>query len=198
VQRSLSVKTASLAMDFLIIGQPDPHEIEIFFAAARKEYVDQYCDAFVLAGLKVAMMEVDIFAMLRAVRFALREELAGTEKICAFYLSQDYAVIAGAQDDGILFYQQWDSSQNLMSCLQWVEWCCHTYQHMKLNVTAIGGEEACIYEAVKIIASQWSCKIYEPDPFHNMQGKSALGVSVVRENASAFLLASGLAMREAQ
>lgn len=199
VNRTLPVKNHALAVDFRIGPAKIAEEIHVFFAAARKDYIQRFQSCFEASGLRVVMMDVDIFALLRAVRYALRHQLAADEKLCSLYICNNYAVIAAQRGSELLFHQQWDGrgiTRLAMTCLQWVEWCCHTYRHLEINSLAVGGQQPLIYQAAKIIAAQWSCKIYEPDPFSTMKGASALDIAAMQTNPSSFLLACGLALRE--
>jgi hypothetical protein len=80
--------------------------------------------------------------------------------------------------------------------MQWVEWCCHTYRQTGISSLAIGGRQEFVYQAAKIVAAQWTCKIYEPDPFLKMTGLSSADQIVINDCPSSYLLACGLAMRE--
>lgn len=199
VYRSLPAKADALAIDFKLKPAAQPEEVNVFFAAARREYVHRYQSCLQDAGLRVVTMDVDIFALLRAARYALRDLLVEHEKLGALYLGENYAVFAAQYDGEILFYQQWDgagAARFAMERIQWVEWCCHTYQHLNIHCMAVGGLQELIYPAVKIISSKWECKVYEPDPFLSMLGASGVDKGVMNDSPSAFLLACGLAMRE--
>lgn len=199
VYRSLSSKTDALAIDFQLQPAAHPAEVNVFFAAARREYVHSYQSCVEEAGLSVVTMDVDIFALLRAVRYALRDHLSEGEKWGALYLGENYALLVAQSGSEILFHQQWDglgAAKFAMERMQWVEWCCHTYQHMSIHCMAVGGLQEYIYPAIKIISSKWSCRVYEPDPFITMLGASCADKVVMNDSPSAFLLACGLAMRE--
>lgn len=199
VYRSLPAKADALAIDYKLKPAAQPEEVNVFYAAARREYVHRYQSCLEDAGLRVVTMDVDIFALLRAARYALRDLLAQQEKLGALYLGENYAVFAAQYDGEILFHQQWDgvgAAKFAMERMQWVEWCCHTYQHLNIHCMAVGGMQEFIYPAVNIITSKWACKVYEPDPFLSMLGASGVDKIAMNDSPSAFLLACGLAMRE--
>lgn len=199
VYRALPQKSDALAIDFRVRPAEKPDDVQVFFAAARREYIERYQACVEAAGLQVAMVDVDIFALLRAVRYALRDIVCENEKLAALYLSDDYAVMAAQHGAEILFYQQWDgenAARFAMTRMQWVEWCCQTYQQMNIGYVAIGGRQELIYPAVKIIGAKWACKVFEPDPFLPMLGASGMDKVIMNDSPSAFLLACGLALRE--
>lgn len=196
--RLLPVKTENLALDYRVSDAGQPQEIDVFFAAARKDYIDDFQSCLHAAGLKVTMIDVDIFALLRAARYALCDEIPQNEAVCALYLGADYAVIAAQRGKEILFHQQWhgNAAPHAQTRQQWLEWCCRTWQHINIDVVAIGGIQEFIYEAAAIMTAKWRSKIFEPDPFMKMTGASGVDKAVMHDSPSAFLLACGLAMRE--
>lgn len=199
VYRAMPAKADALAIDFRTQAAEQADDVQVFFAAARKDYIQRFQACVEAAGLSVKMMDVDVFALLRAVRFALKDVLTDNEKLCSLYLGEDYAVMTAEHGNDLLFHQQWDGesvSRLAMTRMQWVEWCCHTYQHQEISSLAIGGRQDFIYQAVKMITACWSCKIYEPDPFLTMRGATNMDKAALHDGPSAFLLACGLAMRE--
>lgn len=59
--------TDSLSIDFVSLPQKQADYNEIFFAATRKEYLSSYIDCVNAAGLKVKIVDVDIYALKRAI-----------------------------------------------------------------------------------------------------------------------------------
>ena len=201
IQRALPAKNDALAIDFHKSATDHPEEVKVFFAAARLEYIQRYQECLHAVGLKTAMIDIDVFALLRAARYALRDIWMEHEKICVLYVGDNYAAIAAQHAGQMLFHQQWDGgshNSHTMTCWQWLEWCCHTWRHVEIGSVAIGGSSEYIYQAAAVIAAKWSCKIYEPDPFQSMLGATMLDKSVLNDCPSAFLLACGLAMRKVQ
>lgn len=198
VYRALPGKSDALAIDFKVEAVDLEESVHVFFAAARKDYIQRYRRCIDGAGLRVAMVDVDIFALLRAARFALKTECTDHDSFCALYFGVDYAVMVAERGSDILFHQQWEGagvSRLAVTCLQWVEWCVHTYQHAGVTCLAIAGQQESIYPAVKMIAAKWNCKIYEPDPFSKMMNSKA-HLASMQDCPSSYLLACGLAMRE--
>lgn len=199
MQRALPVKNDALAIDFHLSDAENVNEKKVFFAAARHEYIHQIQTCVGTAGFKITMVDIDVFALMRAARYALRDIWLESESICALYVGSQYAVMAAQYGDEMLFHQQWDGgcqATHAMTCWQWLEWSCHTWRHLGIGSVAIGGSPEAVYQAAVIIAANWQCKIYEPDPFQKMSGASAIDKSVMNDSPSAFLLACGLAMRK--
>ncbi|HTM63794.1 MAG TPA: pilus assembly protein PilM [Gammaproteobacteria bacterium] len=199
VYRSLPAKAEPLAIDFYMKSAAKVEDVNVVFAAARKDYIERYHACVQAAGLKVVSIDVDVFALLRAVRYALRDNLTDAGKCCCVYLNDDYALMIILQNNEIIFYQQWDGADNSrlsVTQLQWLEWCCHHCKMTDIKCAAVGGNHELIYAAVKIISARWTCKIFEPDPFLAMPGASIADKNAIQNSPSIFLLACGLAMRE--
>jgi type IV pilus assembly protein PilM len=189
----------SLHVDFQVSRATNTGESDVFYAAARSEYVQRYEACLRGAGLSLTTLDVDVFALLRAVRHALKFMLTDQEKVAALYFGQDYGVMAAQHGKEMLFHQQWDgqsTSQLAMTVMQWVEWCCHTYGQVGITSLAIGGRQEFVCQAAKIISEKWSCKIFETDPFSQMISLDKSTQQIANQDRSPFLLACGLAMRE--
>jgi len=199
VNRGLPQKKETLAIDFERRAVSGALDASVFYAAARGDYVARYAACLRDAGLVQAIVDVDIFALLRAAEHALKHSLNNSEKLAAFYFGEDYAVMAAQHESEIIFYQQWGGhghSAQTMSAMEWVNWCCHTYAETGINSVAIGGKQACVSSAVNLISAHWKCKVYETDPFAEMSGAMIFEKGAASCEHSAFLLAFGLAMRE--
>lgn len=199
VYRALPGKTDPLAIDFNIRKADDAQDV--FYVAARKEYIEKIFNCVRASGLRLIKIEVDVFALLRAVAHSLKSVVTDEENICAVYMNDHYAVMAAWCGRELLFHHQWDggnSSAQAMNCMQWFNWCCHNYQQYKVKNAALGGKRELIYQAVKVISKYWNCKIYEPDPFQKIKQTHDLCSVAADYYPSNFLLAFGLALRGKQ
>ncbi len=199
VYRGLPGKSDALAVDFQRCVEKGAFEAPVFFAAVRHDYVAQYAACLRDAGLSLAVVDVDVFALLRAARHALRNVVTPPATMAALYFGHDYAVIAGQSESNIVFFQQWEGqlgSALAMTVLQWVEWCCQTYRHYRIESVAISGKPECVNQAAKMIGMHWQSKIYETDPFAHMMDALRFEKSNPAIPRSTFMLACGLAMRE--
>tara|TARA_R110000868_G_scaffold409329_1_gene694624 strand:- start:909 stop:1784 length:876 start_codon:yes stop_codon:yes gene_type:complete len=199
VRRTLPDQGEVLQVDFQRMNVAGALDMSVFFAATRSDHVDRYVTCLRRAGLSLAIMDVDVFVLLRAVRYALKHTLAECERIAALYIGRGYAVFTAAKGDAVIFHQQWDGSGHAvasMSVLEWLEWCCHTYQLMDIESVAVAGLDEDVEQSVRVIGKHWRSKIYEVNPFSQMAGLDRFGVQFSSGKSADFLLACGLAMRE--
>ncbi len=192
-------KGESLCIDFAVQQKVSSGDVDVFYAAARSEYVQRYASCLRAAGLPVALVDVDVFALLRGARHALKDVVANHEKFAVLYFGCNYGVIAAQCGTELIFQQQWDGqgiSDLAMTLMQWVAWWSQAYRQAGITSLALGGCQDQIYQAAKIISAEWSCSLYEVDPFAQMAGAGGIDASVSPHDRSAYLLACGLAMRE--
>jgi type IV pilus assembly protein PilM len=193
--RLMSVKNEKIAVDYQVLPPSSKQEMPVFFAAARGQYLKQYADCVQGAGLKPAVMEVDLFAMMRIVKRALKQIYSEQEKWAMIYVTPEYGLIAACQKDELLFHKQWDAASSLqhkMTLQQWMEWCCQAYRQVGITHLAISGLSTVMMEVEQIILSYWSTQVVVVDPFTALHDSSSIGI----KESSSYVLACGLAMRE--
>lgn len=94
-----------LCIDFL--EKPDQQGyIAYFIAAVRRDIVMQYKALFEDTKLKLAILEVEAYAVLRVIRFYL-DTLAAQETHALLYFKDNIAVLSWFQDKHLYFCQTW-------------------------------------------------------------------------------------------
>lgn len=197
--RALPEKREVYRLDFHRQPVMNTLDTSVFYVATRNDYAARYELCLRSAGVALAAMEVDVLALLRAVRHALKFTLAIDEKTAVLYLGREYAVMVAVHGDDIIFHQQWNGGQDskqAMTLMQWVEWCAQAYRQAGIGSLAIGGVPDEVYQASHIMNKHWPCKIYEIDPFARIAEVNNFATYFSQHARSTFLLAAGLAMRE--
>lgn len=189
--RLLSIKNEKITLDYYVRRTGRLDEQAVTFAAARDHYHERYALCLREAGLLPAIIEVDICALLRGARFALKAGMGDHEKMAVLSLHNGYGVIAADHAGELLFHQHWDERQTI-TLVQWLEWCCQAYSQAGIGVLALTGCKEYLSQAISIVSRHWSCKVYEIDPFAMMKNSA----NILPGNPSGFLLACGLALRE--
>lgn len=189
--RLLPANKEKITLDYHLQKTGRAEEQAVIFAAARDNYHERYAACLREAGLRPAIVDIDICALLRGSRQALTNVVTETEKIAVLSLHDSYAVMAAEYAGELLFHQHWDTRQTT-TLMQWIEWCCQAYRQAGISVLAITGQQHYLSQAVIMISRHWGCKFYEVDPFAAMRN----GGKRIPDNPSAFLLACGLALRE--
>lgn len=193
--RMLPLKNEKIAFDYQAQTYAVKEEKSIFFVATGESYLSQYAVCLREAGLKPAVIEIDIFAMLRAARYVLKNTGFDTEKIAVLYVTAEYGLIAAHDGKELLFYKHWDAqsqTRHQISLMQWVEWCCQAYRQAGINILGLSGAEAVMTSATHVIHQHWSCELVILDPFTSLPLPASSAIS----NRFGGLIACGLAMRE--
>lgn len=107
LQRDLPGLNEKLYHDFYCIYDILPRQMEVIYAAVRAEEVRRYIDSFQDAGLMVKVVDVDIFALLRA---AIHLSKASTpeEIAAAVYAARNRAILVVFESNRFLCHQQWE------------------------------------------------------------------------------------------
>ncbi|GEM_PF-1323354 len=106
LQRDLPGMTDTLAMDFYTTPAVAATEINVFFAATRQAYLTHYMDCLQMAGLPARCVDIDMLALLRAVRFICDDQAA---HYAIAYITRNAITLIKAQQQEILFYQVLDN-----------------------------------------------------------------------------------------
>jgi Tfp pilus assembly PilM family ATPase len=182
LQRDLPGMTDALCVDFVELRKAGQAYVEVGIAAARQEYLAQYEECVKDAGLAVNIVDVDIYAIQRAMCFGMQQVNA------LLYCVDGSASLIGFNDEDIMLYQQWDidsTKEGLRTLYQQVQHYLSAQQHFKVHGLVTGGLSEWIDEA----ADSWSVC-----PIHKMTTLFDRGVTHVKPEE--FVVAIGLAMRE--
>ncbi len=193
--RLLPTKHEKIAYDYQAQSLRVKEEKSVFLAATGESYLTRYAGCLRNAGLKPAVIEIDIFAMLRAARYVLNHMGQSAEKFAALYVTPHYGLIAARDGEELLFYKHWDEqslARHQITLMQWVEWCCHAYRQAGIHRLGLSGTSEMMTQAAAVIKQHWDCDIQLLNPFNCMRMPAAMAVS----DGESGLLACGLAMRE--
>lgn len=196
VQKKIAVNDEALAIDYHLFNQPETNQSEVFFAATQADYLKRFQRCLSASGMVLAIMELDLLSLRRAVFNALQFSLNHKDRVAIIYLSKYHGFIFGVQADDILFQQRCDFRASKAGLTEWLTEQCKALQAMQIGHVVLAGHEyhfSCV-EMAKIIRDYWQGDIYEVDPFAQMSGTSV--VRDINAGRSNYLMACGLAMRE--
>lgn len=108
IQRDLPGMNDALCIDFIATPAKTPHYADIFFAAARQEYLAQYVECVNAAGLKVKLVDIDIYALQRAINFMLPFSPSKNKINALIHVANHKAAFMVFTADKMIFHQQWD------------------------------------------------------------------------------------------
>jgi Tfp pilus assembly PilM family ATPase len=183
VERDFRGMGGALSIDFHVDSCKEAGFSQVYFAVTRQEYVTQYVDCIHAAGLKVKMVDVDLYALKR-----LFAHVIPGEEINAMLCEMESEVLLVISDcHEILFHHQWKAEGE-----------DELYAELKNRITTFQA----MFPDKKIkklmVCSQYQIhfngdiEIEYPDPFSVISFKQEIKC----ENLSGYLIACGLAMRE--
>jgi len=120
IQHELPGMDVDICLDYALMSPPTDTEQEILFVATRGETLQRYLDTVQAAGLKVKIVDVDYYALLRGACYGLR---SSHQAIGLLLLDEVRSIFIIAQDGKILLAQEWtlidaDRPARLHQCLQ--------------------------------------------------------------------------------
>ena len=193
IERDFPGIQEELCIDFSVFPLQNKPYADLFFIAARKEYVSQYIDCIRASGLKVVMVEVDFNAARRVISSS---DLIKKEYPHALiYLANQTATLLIFDTEKIFFHQNMDVSElrNVVPQLKnQIKICESSYRHLNINQFIICGDR----EYIEVIHPHKDellpFQIGDINPFQRMNFYQPLPL----REASPFLLACGLAMQK--
>jgi Tfp pilus assembly PilM family ATPase len=199
VTRDFPSMTEALCIDFFEAPHKQAGYSDIFFVAVRQEYLWQYVNCVNAAGLKVKIVDIDIYALKRAVSFVLTPLVATNEAqamVCAMNNIASFIVFNGRD---ILFHQQWDMIDAIDFHSQLksrIQIFFATFGHIIIRRLAICAAAHYLTWLKQVLHAIAEWEICYPDPLSQIKYGPAVDASLLGENAVEFLTACGLAMRE--
>ncbi len=172
---------------------------DIFFVVARQEYVSQYVDCVNAAGLKVKIVDIDIFTLKRLMNRVLLPIATTVDAYALVYVLNHRVSFILFNANDIIFHQQWDMIKEdhfhtqLKNRLQIFY---ATLGHISIQQWAICAAAHDLAWITREIQSMWKGNICYPDPINRIKCGAHVDVNFLAANASAFLIACGSAMRE--
>lgn len=200
VQRDLPGMTDALCLDFVLTPDKTSAYANVFFALAREEYVSQYVKCINACGLKLKILDIDIYAVTRAVCQLASPVFTAGKVNAILYIVNELATFIVFNAHDILFHQQWESSASVDVTTE-LNNALHVF-HAAFGEEEIAALFLCHKEATnqeKITAKwlqAWPFPVYRPDLFNHIKLNNTLNKAQIKEGAVDFLLACGCALRE--
>lgn len=194
IQRDLPGMHDALCIDFAVLSQNKAGYSNIFFAATRQGYLSQYMECVNRAGLKVKIIDVDIYALKRAVCFSLSPPLSQIEVNAILHMVNNTVLFCIFDSEDILFHQEWDITEpaHLTDQLKTkIQFYLASNRHVEINKLTLSGDSENMSKMTSDIAHSGAFQLEYPDPFSRMKLSSPIVA-----NTSDLLIACGLAMRE--
>lgn len=198
VGRDFPSMTDTLCIDFIETPHKTVGYSNIFFIVARQAYLGQYIHCVNAAGLRVKVVDIDIYAMMRAVSIVLTPMVYPNEAQALVYVMNNVASFIVFNHHDILFYQQWDTLIGLDFYAQLksqIQIFFSTFAPIIIHRLAVCAAPHDLTWLTPAVSTSWDGEIYYPDPFATMKF-NAIDPVLWDKNKADFMIACGLAMRE--
>lgn len=104
--------TDVLSVDFTETKQKDGSYSDLFFVATRQEYLSLYINYITLSGLKVKIIDVDVYAIVRAICCVFAPAQVQADAHAIVYKRNAMALFIVFNAEEVVFYQQWDWTES--------------------------------------------------------------------------------------
>lgn len=91
----------AVRLDYHILGEPTPGQVEVLLVAVRNEVIDSFTAALISAGLEPTIIDVDQFAAQNAFEYAMPEAVSQT--VALLDIGQRYCGVNLCRDGKSLF-----------------------------------------------------------------------------------------------
>lgn len=190
--------TQALCYDYVVLPTSNALQDEALLVAARQEQLTDYVNVAARAGLLVKVVDVDIYALARAARFAASAPMSLIHaailevgaKTAQFVVLGKYEVIYHLQFD---YDKITDIYEKLSSAIQL---CCSTPPMTQLNKIYLCGDANTLNDLTQEIEARLSIRAQIIHPFHQMLFSSSLSLEKMQAIAANMMVCCGLALRE--
>lgn len=100
-----------LCMDYMKIAERNNHYWDIHFTAAKKDYITKYVTGVNTAGLAVKAVDVDLFALKRAIYLDDRLKFSTMQTVAILHLVNCQTLLVVFMGKKIIHRQQWKINQ---------------------------------------------------------------------------------------
>jgi len=191
VQKDLPGLNDALCIDYAELPAIEKGCAELLFTVTREEYVARFVECMVAADLRVKIVDIDIYALQRAVCAEMKELRGEKDVNVILYLTEHHHLLLGFNEREIVF--QRDLSPQGMGE---IDSYFSLYQHYHINQIAICCSEESTQKYAHIIHQLQRYSLCFPQPFSKMNFSAAVDKNFVLSRAPDFFIACGLAMRE--
>jgi len=192
LQPDLFSKNESLCIDFHPFLVNKNTDNDIFFAATRQEYLAQYTACINASGLLVKIVDVDIYALKRAITYCL-PKTDKSQLQAMIYVANESALLMVSNQHCILYHEHWDIDKHIDFESQ-----LKSKIHISLNAfSSVPIEKLIVCDSRENLKNKISfINSININPFTPMHFASHVDQAHALSCSTDFLIACGLAMRE--
>jgi type IV pilus assembly protein PilM len=174
LQQEMPGLSEPLAIDFSFLSAKEPDVLEVLYTAVREHYLAAYLQCLAVSGLNVKIVDVDCYALKRALT---------SENLPILHVKKHDSEFMVFDQHSLIFHQHWSaetSEENLLRLKDYWQIYAATFREHPLKQIILCVEEVAYFAYEKILRELADCEIVSP----------ALAMSCD------FAVAFGLAQRE--
>lgn len=198
VQEDFPGMREALYVDYRVRQETHDGDLDVLYAAARRDDVMQYANAVTEAGLNVKIADIDIYALLRVLGYDMASDsLEGV--YAAVWVARASMSILIVLNDEILFHQCWarkDAHENLTQLSARIHRFNAVFPGRQIKLLGCYSPGRELESLLSAQADPCQPEIRNLYPFGRLQPGPHLRVTWDQENVTDYFIAFGAAMRE--
>jgi type IV pilus assembly protein PilM len=179
-----------LCFDFVVFDT-EAKPPEVLLVASRVEQINSYTQAALAAGLKIKIVDVDTYALVRAVSLiALPDTTTGLLDI-----APEMTQLILLQRGQIVFNQHWHTPENNFLAAEIrraIQLCATSQKTLKITECFVSGMTA---KAAAIFTADLAINFVEANPFKSLAVATCVNTVELKNSASRLMVCCGLALR---
>lgn len=187
--------TDALAYDFTVLYEADNPSDNVLVTATRYDQLTSYVGVIEQAGLKVKIVDVDIYALIRAIRFAI-PDMANWEVMTLLNIGDIVTQLIVTHKNEIIFHQQFINGGIKDICIQIkcvLQMYFSNYKQLQIHRILLAGVVAGLTEITTYIYQELAIETQYINPFDLMSISSSVPAKQLLSNK--LLVCCGLALR---
>jgi type IV pilus assembly protein PilM len=198
VLQDLSGVKEALCIDYVSAVRNEIGYVDVFFVAMKREVLSHYVTCVNASGLQAKIVDVDIYALTRAVSWVLPEILLREHYLVLYYSGQQAIFLAIHQKE-IIFHQTWvvAGHEDLSILLQRsIQFYLNNYPKNHAKRLILCSQYTDLNQVVSSLQLFYAFDIFYPDIFYRFLLLNKADITLMTPRPWDFLVALGLAMRE--
>lgn len=194
VNRYFPGATDDICFDFVTINPIDEENNEVLLVASRSEQLNAYVNVVKQAGLKIKIVDVDSYALIRATNFILPSHQA-RDVIAILEVSASVATFIVFHQKNILFTQRWRRQESVRleeKLAHVIQLFQSTHRNIKISCFVLIGKNTTLS---KDMGASPIVHLNDINPFKVMLLAPKINKEELQRVSSRLLVALGLGMR---
>lgn len=190
----------NVGFDYVKMNRSAEGSPEFMVVAAKQEQLNGYIHLFQEVNLKLKIIDVDYYALTRAILFVAQHSDEISNTMAIFDVNATSLQFIVLHQKKIIFTHQWDIAPQ-QDIARHLQQCIELYHSAnpvaRLEEIVLSGDSDCLNELRIFLNTSLSIPVGMCNPFSSMQLNPALDIYDIDKFSSRMLVCFGLAMRQA-